>query len=360
MSSIIESSAPSSPPVMSTGSSRASSPVDLDLTMAETPLKFAQEKEIKGTKHPHYFFEDGSIVFLVEGSLYKIHRYFFARDSAHFRSIFGLKGVEGSDEYSPCILSDVNCADFDEFLAILYPTVICTLSPPTSDFLHPTEKNIDQWTSILHLSAKWGFESIKFLAIDRLTAHAAPIDKIVLGRRYGIDDWLPGSYEAVCMRADPLTMEEGMKLGWEDAIRISTARQVYGCAKPRHETAYLSQDLREIFGLVKPSESEKIEDSDRKEDDAIIILEKEIDAAEMDIPPVMACMNEIVIDTDCWGNNTYGPCRSCPACKPESDEQRLNREVKEVKEKQVKALKETRERRSGERIKQQGRLSIFQ
>ncbi|KAF7981366.1 hypothetical protein HWV62_33835 [Athelia sp. TMB] len=228
------------PPVMSTDSSRASSPLDLDLTMAETPLKFAQEKEIKGTKHPHYFFEDGNIVFLVEGSLYKIHRYFFARDSAHFRSIFGLKGIEGSDEYSPCILSDVNCADFDEFLAILYPT----------DFLHPTEKNIDQWTSILHLSAKWGFESIKLLAIDRLTAYAAPIDKIVLGRRYGIDDWLPSSYEAVCMRVDPLTMEEGMKLGLEDAIRISAARQIYGCAEPRHKLAYLSQDLREIFGLI--------------------------------------------------------------------------------------------------------------
>ena len=65
---------------------------------------------------------------------------------------------------------------------------------------------------MLHLSAKWGFESIKLLAIDKLTAHAAPIDKIVLGRRYGIDDWLPGAYEVVCMRADPLTVEEGTKL----------------------------------------------------------------------------------------------------------------------------------------------------
>ncbi|KZP14476.1 hypothetical protein FIBSPDRAFT_704980, partial [Athelia psychrophila] len=119
------------------------------------------------------------------------------------------------DETSPIALSDVNCSDFDEFLAILYP----------ADFRCPAEKTTPQWTSILHLAAKWGFESIQLLAIDNLTASAIPVDKIVLGRRYGISDWLPGAYEAVCTRADPLSIEEGMKLGMEDAIRISAARQ---------------------------------------------------------------------------------------------------------------------------------------
>ncbi|KZP04100.1 hypothetical protein FIBSPDRAFT_767951, partial [Athelia psychrophila] len=95
----------------------------------------------------------------------------------------------------------------------------------TSDFRRPSEKTTAQWTSILHLAAKWGFESIQLLAIDNLAASAIPVDKIVLGRRYGISDWLPGAYEAVCSRADPLTIEEGMKLGMEDAIRISAARQ---------------------------------------------------------------------------------------------------------------------------------------
>ncbi|KZP25637.1 hypothetical protein FIBSPDRAFT_667694, partial [Athelia psychrophila] len=119
------------------------------------------------------------------------------------------------DETSPIALSDVNCSDFDEFLTILYP----------SDFRRPAEKATAQWTSILHLAAKWGFENIQLLAIDNLTASAIPVDKIVLGRRYGISDWLPGAYEAVCTRADPLTIEEGVKLGMEDAIRISAARQ---------------------------------------------------------------------------------------------------------------------------------------
>lgn len=102
-----------------------------------------------------------------------------------------------------------------------------------SDFRQPTKKTIAQWTSILHLAAKWEFENIKLLAIDNLTAHAAPIDKIILGKRYGITEWLPSAYKAVCTRADPLTVEEGMKLGIEDTVRISAARQAYGTSSKR-------------------------------------------------------------------------------------------------------------------------------
>ncbi|KZP04075.1 hypothetical protein FIBSPDRAFT_767980, partial [Athelia psychrophila] len=193
---------------MSLSSSRASSP--FDVTITEAPVGQANELDTNKRRHPQYYFEDGNVVFLIEGALYNVHRYFFARDSTHFRAI-----LQDTDASHPCVMSDVSCADFDEFLAILYPT----------NFRRPTEKTTAQWTSILHLAAKWGFENIKLLAIDNLTANATPIDKIVLGRRYGITEWLPGAYEAVCIRVDPLTLEEGMKLGVEDTVRISAARQ---------------------------------------------------------------------------------------------------------------------------------------
>ncbi|KZP04093.1 hypothetical protein FIBSPDRAFT_968425 [Athelia psychrophila] len=212
-------------------------------------------QEAKGTRHSQYYFKDGNVVFLVEEVLYNVHRYFFEHDSAHFRTI--LENAEGADETSPIALSDVNCSDFDEFLTILYPT----------DFRRPAEKTTAQWTSILHLAAKWGFKSIQLLAIDNLAASATPVDKIVLGRRYGISDWLPGAYEAVCTRADPLTVEEGVKLGMEDAIRISAARQVYGCAKARYETKHLLEDLGDIFGLEMPAEEVGCGSVDAEEND---------------------------------------------------------------------------------------------
>ncbi|KAF7981375.1 hypothetical protein HWV62_33853 [Athelia sp. TMB] len=248
------SSAPSSPFVLSMDSSRASSPLDLSVT--GEPFDRANEQEARWTKHPLYFFEDGNIVFLVEETLYNIHRYFFARDSAFFRSILGAWDVQEADELNPYILLDVTCAEFDEFLVILYPT----------DFFHPTLKNTRQWTLMLHLSAKWGFESIKLLAIDKLAASAAPIDKIVLGSQYGIDAWLPEAYEAACLRVEPLTVKEGLTLGVEDTVRISAAREVYGCGKPRLETTSLSGDLNQIFGFGRPSEDGSAEDTNRDED----------------------------------------------------------------------------------------------
>ncbi|KZP20411.1 hypothetical protein FIBSPDRAFT_861634, partial [Athelia psychrophila] len=116
---------------MSLTSSHASSPVDLTIT--EPTVDQIQELDAKGTRHPKYYFEDGNIVFQVEDTLYNVHRYFFARDSAHFRAI--LQGaVQRTAAIEPCVLSGVNCADFDEFLAILYPT----------DFRRPAKKTTAQ------------------------------------------------------------------------------------------------------------------------------------------------------------------------------------------------------------------------
>ncbi|KZP11873.1 hypothetical protein FIBSPDRAFT_1050506 [Athelia psychrophila] len=199
----------------------------------------------------------------VAHSQYNVHRYFFARDSAHFRAI--LQGaVQRTAAIEPCVLSGVNCTDFHEFLAILYPTYANILlahaytNIPISDFRQPAKKTTAQWISVLHLAAEWDFTNIKLLAIDHLTENATPIDKIVLGRRYSITDWLPGAYEAVCTRADPLNLEEGMKLGVEDTVRISAARQMYGTCQARYETKCLSADLGDIFNLENSAEGNSL------------------------------------------------------------------------------------------------------
>ncbi|KZP22520.1 hypothetical protein FIBSPDRAFT_859569 [Athelia psychrophila] len=322
MSSILT-SAPPSPSLVSFGSSRASSPLD----SAELELPAVQSNinlEVKGTRHPQYYFKDGNVVFLIEEVLYNVHRYFFERDSTHFRSI--LESAQRSDEHNPIVLPDIRCADFDEFLAILYPT-----------------------------SAKWGFESIQLLAIDKLTATAIPVDKIVLGRRYGISDWLPGAYEAVCTRADPLTVEEGMKLGVEDIIRISAVRQVYGCAEARYETKHLSEDLGDIFGLEKP-----VEVSVGVEENAIKSLEQQVvtvqaEFAAFPTPTQTRCLHynhPYTCISRCGHINDY-----CTSCQPrkESDERRLKREDKEDKEKRLKDLKE----KQRGLVEKQERISLF-
>ncbi|KZP06380.1 hypothetical protein FIBSPDRAFT_1053561 [Athelia psychrophila] len=350
MSSILT-SAPPSPSLVSFGSSRASSPFHSN--ELEQPAGQADiELEAKGTKHSQYYFKRWGNCGLLE-VLYSVHRYFFERDSAHFRSI--LESVQGADAKNAIVLPDVSCSDFDEFLAILYPT----------DFRHPTAKTTAQWTSILHLAAKWGFESIRLLAIDNLTTTAIPVDKIVLGRRYGISDWLPGAYEAVCTRADPLTVEEGMKLGVEDIIRISAARQAYGCAKARYETKHLSGDLGDIFKLEKPELSVGSTDI---EENAINILEDQVVAVQAEFaafptPVKRTCSPYGGQGYDCATSNSIhynrNPCAGCRAPPVEPDERRLKREDKEDKERQLKDLREKRDVKQRDLVDKQERMSLF-
>jgi hypothetical protein len=72
---------------------------------------------------------------------------------------------------------------------------------------------------------EWNFQSIKNLAVERLSAIATPVDKIVLGRRYNIFEWLENAYIDVCWRDQALTIEEGKLLGVEDVIKIAAMRQ---------------------------------------------------------------------------------------------------------------------------------------
>lgn len=136
MSSTIASSAPPSPSLKSLNTSRAWSPYDA--TELEAPISQTNESKDLLEKHLMYYFKDGNLIFLVdhkfyslrhqsdtlfpqiEGKLYNIHRYFFERDSSYFRSV--LKGPAGADINNPLVLPGLNCCDFDEFLAILYPT----------------------------------------------------------------------------------------------------------------------------------------------------------------------------------------------------------------------------------------------
>jgi hypothetical protein len=94
-----------------------------------------------------------------------------------------------------------------------------------SDFGLHTLTTLDEWTSVLHLASKWGFESVRSLALRELLALASPVDKIVLGRKYGLECWLNPAFVAVCARAEPLSVAEAKRMDNEDVARINLARE---------------------------------------------------------------------------------------------------------------------------------------
>ncbi|KZP25198.1 hypothetical protein FIBSPDRAFT_673074, partial [Athelia psychrophila] len=124
---------------------------------------------------------------------------------------------QGLSRREPMVLAGISTRDLDLFLSILYPSSFGLFSAST----------VDEWSRILRLADKWSFESIRALAITQLAPIASPIDKIVLGRRYGVNEWLPDAYETVCVRPAALTLDEGRRLGVDDVIRINAIRQEF-------------------------------------------------------------------------------------------------------------------------------------
>ena len=84
---------------------------------------------------------------------------------------------------------------------------------------------MEEWISVLSLSTRWDFNTLRDLSITRLTPMVQdPAEQIVLGHQYDVVDWLVPAYTALCERREPLTLEEGRKLGVDLVVMIGQVR----------------------------------------------------------------------------------------------------------------------------------------
>lgn len=67
-------------------------------------------------------------------------------------------------------------------------------------------------------------QDVRRLAINRLASCAGPVDKIALGHRYNVPEWLGPAYLALAMRKEPVTSAEGSGMGVEALVRIAALK----------------------------------------------------------------------------------------------------------------------------------------
>ena len=82
----------------------------------------------------------------------------------------------------------------------------------------------EEWKSVLHLSTRWDFSSIRRLALGSInppTAH----DRLLLARTYSVDDWVTPALSALCERTTPLSLSEARQMSIEDVVLVSTVRE---------------------------------------------------------------------------------------------------------------------------------------
>ncbi|KAK0183596.1 hypothetical protein F5146DRAFT_235099 [Armillaria mellea] len=172
-------------------------------------------------KHEVYYIKGGDVYFLVEEWMFRVHSYFFERESYKFQQMFGgptLLGVEpeGSSPDTAFRLSDITAEDFAHFLWIFY-------NPRPS----ACDASTDVWISVLRTACKWSFPEVKALAIKELKRRTITlVDPIVLYENYRDDpSVLALLYAKLCSRDRPPTMEQSMSLGIKTTVRIFHARE---------------------------------------------------------------------------------------------------------------------------------------
>jgi hypothetical protein len=81
-----------------------------------------------------------------------------------------------------------------------------------------------QWKSVLHLSTRWGFASIRRLALKSIEP-PTPHDRLILARTHVVDHWVLPALTALCERAAPLSLTEARQMRIEDVVLVATVRE---------------------------------------------------------------------------------------------------------------------------------------
>jgi len=207
------------------------------------------ERVVRNTE---YYLQGGDVVFRVENHLFRVHRYFFTRDSSVFREKLPHppppgEFTKGSSDSNPFILEDTFIVDFERLLWVFY-------NPHYSIY----EGSVDEWSSILKLAHQWEFIEVKAFALRELEQlEIAPLQKVILYHTHVVNrDLLHASYAALTERDDPITIEEGRLLGLETALTLARAREyarvpVFAGKKPGTSRSNITLGTAELETLIK-------------------------------------------------------------------------------------------------------------
>ncbi|KAF9460724.1 hypothetical protein BDZ94DRAFT_1169173 [Collybia nuda] len=209
-------------------------------------------------QHPTFYIHGADLTFVSGNILFRVHRYFFDRESRVFREqVLPTSGATSKEGYTDAtaISIDVPADDFAQLLGIFY-------NPTYSLY----DLSISDWTCVLALAHNWEFNEVKNLAVRELQKQdLGVVERIALYQTYKVDaQFLVPLYAILCSRDEPPNDEEADALGSKTAIRVYRARERLraqspdGGRSPLPEGIGLSQvydTLSAMFGMASPVSS---------------------------------------------------------------------------------------------------------
>ncbi|KAF5354944.1 hypothetical protein D9756_005645 [Leucocoprinus leucothites] len=203
-----------------------------------------------------YCLPGGDLFLIVDHHSFRVHRYFFERESIYFKRMLTMPPSPGNkrpgaSESSAILLDDVKVDEFARFLWVFYN--------PKYSLYHTS---VAEWTTILSLAHRWSFAEVKALAVRELEKKYMPdIDRVIVYQDYEVDhDLLTPYYAALCERDEPITPAEGRRMGIDTALTIAQLREMARRSPVDYHfptSATIRGDnlhplVREMFGIAAP------------------------------------------------------------------------------------------------------------
>lgn len=208
--------------------------------------------------HSKYFFEDVPVIFEVEGVLFKVHTHFLTKHSPVFDTMFscppGEDGPEGQSVDRPIPLPGVTVKEWEALLDFFYEG----MHPPHSSFTQlllqergrgfkrgEKKEVIDRLMALLSISTRFDFEMIRSMAMDALVKRVPdPIERILIARKYELDEWLHPAYVQLCVREAALNEDEGIQLGIRTTVALAKVRELIA---PKRTSIYGNASLSPVL-----------------------------------------------------------------------------------------------------------------
>lgn len=192
-----------------------------------------------------YFLPGGDLHLLAKDTVFKVHSFFWSRESPLFKDFndgkLGLQG-NGLTESTAVVLDhDVSPEALQKFLWCFYNEQLSLYEAP-----------VDDWKQILDLATRLEFPGVKELAIRELQKKEdiPTVERLIIYQSYKVDDkYVLPLYGKLCAQDEPLSVEEAEKLGARATALIFRTREMLR-ANPNPDEKRSKVLLAAVKGIV--------------------------------------------------------------------------------------------------------------
>ncbi|TFK71236.1 hypothetical protein BDN72DRAFT_877297 [Pluteus cervinus] len=195
-------------------------------------------------RHPRLFFPADFVRVRVERIQFQLPSFILAMHSSKFRRELASR-APGAAAVEEIVIRDLKAIDFERMVSVLLPSVPGQLELTS----------IEEWISVLHVAHTWEFPRIKTLALSQIEPIASAVDKVVIGREHDLPRWTAAGCLVLCQRADPISKDEGRRLGVDIVTDISILRHSL------HGASGIRVDEESVRGLLMPSLPDTLQDN---------------------------------------------------------------------------------------------------